>query len=92
MGIKAIVGFAVLSPIYLLVVYLKLQLLANVLLRWNFPLSRIPGPKAMRWTHFWWIKVLSRLKTKEEMARLFKEYGKAVNSRHNQRLKSSPGF
>jgi hypothetical protein len=75
MEILAALALFVFTPVYLLAVGIKLWGFSVILYRWNFPLSRVPGPKLASWTRFWWLKLVSRSKLEQEMTSLHREYG-----------------
>jgi hypothetical protein len=62
-------------PTYLLAVVLKIWALSEILYKWNFPLSLVPGPPLASWTRLWWISVVSRSQVDLDMLRLFRDYG-----------------
>lgn len=63
------------SPLWILAVVLKLSLVTRLLLKWNFPLSQVPGPRLAAWTRFWWLKTLYRGDVAAELVKLEKDYG-----------------
>jgi hypothetical protein len=75
MEILAALALFVLTPVYLLAVGIKLWGFSVILYRWNFPLSRVPGPKLASWTRFWWLKLVSRSQLDQDMVFLHREYG-----------------
>ncbi|KAF1951801.1 cytochrome P450 [Byssothecium circinans] len=64
--------------------------LIPLLVRWNFPLSEIPGPSLASWTRFWWLGVLRFGKADEKLVRLHKEYGPIVRIAPNTVIVSDP--
>lgn len=54
----------------------KVALWTSLLVKWNFPLSEIPGPKLARWTRLWLIETLYSGKWAEELVNLHQKHGK----------------
>jgi hypothetical protein len=79
MNIVAMIALLILAPAYLLAVGLKLWAFSEILYKWNFPLSRIPGPKLASWTRLWWLRLVSRSQLDRDMIRLHREYGMQID-------------
>jgi hypothetical protein len=54
----------------------KVVLWSPLLVKWNFPLSEIPGPTLAGWTRLWLIKSLYSGQWADELVKLHHEYGK----------------
>jgi hypothetical protein len=62
-------------PVYAALFSAKLCLLLPLLMKWNFPLNSIPGPRWAAWTRFWWIRKIYTRQTADELSHMHRKYG-----------------
>ncbi|KAF2444589.1 putative P450 monooxygenase [Karstenula rhodostoma CBS 690.94] len=66
------------TAIFLACISVKLWFFTTLLIKWKFPLTRVPGPTFARWSRFWLVKALFAGRFADELVDLHKKYGPIV--------------